>query len=83
MIPIGRQYLARHNMVGLERPDPEVLAELILLPNLKRHELVVEVRLVHGAVDLEEPPHKVSKAGRYKDSGWAHPPAASCGDVNG
>jgi len=46
-------YLAWNDVVGPERPDPEVLAELIALPDLKRHELVVEVRLVHGTVDLE------------------------------
>lgn len=83
MIPIGRHYLAGHDMVGLERPDPEVLAELVLLPYLERHELVVEVRLVHGSVDLEELPHEVRKACGDEDGGRAHPPATPRGDVQG
>ena len=69
-------------MVGPERPDAEVLGELVLLADLERHELVVEVGLVHGAVHVEEPPHEVREAGGDEDGGRAHPPAAPRGDVH-
>jgi hypothetical protein len=42
---------------------------------------VVEVGPVHGAVDLEEPPHEAGEAGADEDGGRAHPPAAPHGDV--
>jgi len=75
-------HLAWYAVVGPERPDPEALGELVLLPDLERHELVVEVGLVHGAVHVEEPPHEVREAGGDEDGGRAHPPAAPRGDVH-
>ena len=76
-------YLAWHDVVGPERPHLEVLPELVRLPDLERHELVVELGPVHGAVHLEEPPHEVGDGGGDEDGGRAHPPAAPRGDVHG
>lgn len=70
-------------MVGLEGLHLEVPSELVLLTNLEGDEVVAELGLVHGAVELEEALHGVPEAGRDEDGGRALPVEAPGGDVHG
>lgn len=83
MNPRNSPHLARYGVVGPESLDLKVPPELVLLPDLEGNQVVLELRLVYGAVHLEQPLHEVPEARRDEDCGRAQPEESPRGHVHG